>query len=193
MKKRTFVKRFLFPLLTVSLVMSASWIAYNLAWRLGPGGIHRPLAAAAGALLFGSVAFGALFVYPAAFFRGASPGERAAACLVNPFLWATKECVRLSVSFSFFECVYYYLNPLNIWLLCGVFAEMALAEILCRASLRRRGEAVRVLHPAALGVLGVSLFLAVSLYAWGEGENAYVIFLEGYRRLFGAGTGITMP
>jgi hypothetical protein len=140
-----------------------------------------------------SVAFGTLYVYPAAFFRGASAGERAAACLVSPFLWATKECVRLSVSFSFFECLYYYLNPLNIWLLFGVFAEMALAEILCRARLKQRGETVRVLHPAALGVLGVSLFLAVSLYTWGEGENAYVIFLEGYRRLFGAGTGIAMP
>jgi hypothetical protein len=193
MEKRNFVKRFLFPVLTVSLVMTASWIAYNLSWRLGPGGPHRPLATAAGALLFVSVAFGALFVYPAAFFRGASPRERAAACLVNPFLWATKECVRLLISFSFFECLYYYLNPLNIWLLCGVFTEMALAEILCRARLRHRGEAVRVLQPAALGVLAVSLFLAVSLYTWGEGENAYVIFLEGYRRLFGAGTGVAMP
>ena len=38
-----------------------------------------------------------------------------------------------------------------------------------------------------------SLFLVVSLYAWGEGENVYVIFLEGYRDFFGAGTGVPVP
>jgi len=193
MEKQSFQKRFLFPALTVSVVMTVSWVVYNLSWRLDLGSLHRPLAAVAGTLLFASVAFGALYVYPAAFFRGATLGERATASLVAPFLWATKECVRLSAAFSFFECLYYYLNPLNIWLLCGVFAEMALAEILCRRRLQRRAPSTRALHPAALGVLAVSLFLAVALYAWGEGENAYVIFLEGYRHLFGAGTGVVVP
>jgi hypothetical protein len=192
-KKQTFQKRFLFPVLAVFAVTAVSWATYNLGWRLDLGSLHRPLAAAAGTLLFVSVAFGALYVYPAAFFRGASLGERTAASLVTPFLWATKECVRLSVSFSFFECVYYYLNPLNIWLLCGIIAEMALAEILCRWRLRRGGEPIRAMHPAALVVLTMSLFLAVSLYTWGEGENAYVIFLEGYRCFFGAGTGVIIP
>jgi hypothetical protein len=125
-----------------------------------------------------------------AYFRGASLKERIAASLINPFLWATKECIRLSVSFSFFECVYYYANPLNVWLAFGVTAEMGLAEILCRLRQRSQGVDVRVLHPPALAVLLISLSLFVSLYLWGEGENVYTLFLEGYRVFFGPGTDV---
>lgn len=186
-EKRDWRSRFLRPVLFVSIVAVSSWILYNLAWRLP---LHRLLASLSGTVLFVSVAFGALLVYPMAYFRGASLGERVAACLIVPFLWATKECVRLFVSFSLLESLYYYLNPLNIWLLLGVTAQMGLAEMLCRQQLKRRGEEVRVFHPAALAVFLGGLFLVVSLYAWGEGENAYVLFLEGYRSLFGAGTGV---
>ena len=49
---------------------------------------------------------------------------------------------------------------------------------------------MRVFHPATLAVLLISLSLVVSLYAWGEGENVYVMFLEGYRAFFGPGTGV---
>ena len=183
-------QRFLTPVLTVFVVMALSWLTYNVSWRLESVALHRILAGVSGTLLFLSVAFGAMVVYPMAYFRGAPLRERVLASLINPFLWATKECIRLYASFSFFECLYYYLNPLAIWLLLGVTAEMGLAEILCRGWARRRGGDVRVLHPVAVGVLLVSLFLVVTLYAWGEGENAYVIFLEGYRVFFGPGTGV---
>ena len=141
-----FRERFVTPVLIVFLVMTASWIAYNLAWRLENVSLHQILAPLSGTLLFLSVALGTWVVYPMAYFRGATLGERVAASLVNPFLWATKECVRLSVSFSFFECVYYYGNPLNIWLLFGVTAEMAVAEILCRQRRASQGEDLLVLH-----------------------------------------------
>jgi hypothetical protein len=49
---------------------------------------------------------------------------------------------------------------------------------------------VRVLHPATAAVLLISLALVVSLYAWGEGENVYVMFLKGYRVFFGPGIGV---
>ena len=178
------------PVLVVFLVMASSWLVYNLSWRLDNVALHRVLASFSGTLLFLSVEFGGLLVYPMAYFRGATWKERILASLINPFLWATKECIRLSISFSLLECFYYYLNPLNAWLLLSVTAEMALAELMCRGRRRRRGEDVRVLHPTAVAVLLVSLSLVVSLYAWGEGENVYVIFLEGYRVFFGPGTGV---
>lgn len=185
-------ERFVTPVLVVSVVMTLSWIVYNLAWRLESAALHRTLASVFGTLLFLSVTFGTLLVYSMAYFRGASLKERVAACLINPFLWATKECIRLCISFSFLECVYYYVNPLNIWLALGVMAEMVLAELLCRQRLRKRGENVRVLHPYAVAVLVISLSLVVSLYLWGEGENVYAIFLEGYRAFFGSGTGVAV-
>jgi hypothetical protein len=183
-------ERFVTPVLVVFFVMTSSWLVYNLSWRLESVTLHRVLASGSGTLLFLSVAFGALLVYPMSYFRGATWKERVLASLVNPFLWASKECIRLSISFSFLECLYYYLNPLNAWLLLGVTAEMALAEILCRGRCRRRGEDVRVLHPTAVAVFLISLSLVVSLYAWGEGENVYVMFLKGYRVFFGPGTGV---
>ena len=116
--------------------------------------------------------------------------ERIAASLLNPFLWATKECLRLCISFSLLESVYYYFNPLNVWLAFGIAAEMALAEMICRQRRRSQGADIRVLHPIAVAVLLISLSLVVSLYLWGEGENVYAIFLEGYRVFFGPGTGV---
>ncbi len=185
-----FRRRFVAPVFTLFCVMTLSWVVYNLAWQLESEGLHRLVASVSGTLLFLSVALGTFIVYPMAYFRGASLRERILASLINPFLWATKECIRLCVSFSVLESIYYYLNPLNIWLAFGVAAEMALAEILCRERRRRRGEDIRVLHPAAVAVFVVSLFLVISLYAWGEGENVYVYFLEGYRALFGPGVGV---
>ena len=192
MKRFGFRERFVTPILTVFLVMGSSWLVYNLGWRLENVTLHRVLASLSGTLLFLSVAFGALVVYSMAYFRGASLRERVLASLVNPFLWATKECLRLCISFDLLESLYYYLNPLNIWLAFALAAQMALAEVLCRYRRQRLGADIRVLHPTAVAIFVTSLFLVVSLYAWGEGENVYVIFLEGYRVLFGAGTGVRM-
>jgi len=192
MKRLGFRERFVTPILTVFLVMVSSWLVYNVSWRLENVALHRVLASLSGTLLFLSVAFGTLVVYPMAYFRGASLRERVLASLGNPFLWATKECLRLCISFDLLESLYYYLNPLNIWLAFALAAQMALAEVLCRHRRQRLGADIRVLHPTAVAVFVTSLFLVVSLYAWGEGENVYVIFLEGYRVLFGAGTGVPM-
>ncbi len=189
-KRLDFRERFVTPVTVVFVIMTLSWLAYNVAWKLESATLHHILASVSGTLLFFSVALGTLVVYSMAYFRGASLKERIAASLINPFLWATKECIRLSVSFSLFECVYYYANPLNVWLAFGVTAEMALAEMLCRQRSRRQGADIRVLHPTAVVVLLTSLSLVVSLYAWGEGENVYAIFLEGYRFFFGPGTGV---
>ncbi len=188
-----FRERFATPVLIVFCVMTLSWGVYNLSWRLESATLHRLLAGVSGTFLFLSVACGTLFVYSVAWLRGASLGERVLASLINPLLWATKECFRLCISFSLLESLYYYLNPLNIWLAFGVAAEMALAEMLCRQRSRRLGSTLRVLHPAAVSVFVVSLSLVVGLYAWGEGENVYTLFLEGYRALFGPGVGVKVP
>ncbi len=190
MEKPGLRERFVTPVLVLFCVMTLSWLAYNLSWRLESVSLHRFLASLSGTLLFVSVAFGAIPVYAFACSRGAPLTERVIASVINPFLWATKECIRLCISFTFLESVYYYLNPLNILLAFGVIAEMAFAEILCRKWLRKRGEAVRVFPPFAVAGLLISLSLVVALYAWGEGENVYVLFLEGYRFLFGAGAGV---
>ena len=186
MVKQDIKRRFFYPVFIIFLIMSISWTVYNIAWRIGNPAIHQTLATITGTLLFLSVTFGTLFIYPVAYFRGASLKERILASLINPFLWATKENLRLLISFSFSESLYYYLNPLNIWLLCGLVAQMGIAEIFCRHLLKKRGEAVRVLAPGPISAIIIGLFLVITLFAWGQGENVYVIFLEGYRKIFGS-------
>ena len=186
-QQSSFRARFLHPVLVLFVVMASSWLVYNASWRFDSPLLHQALASVSGTILFLSVAFGALLVYSLAYSRGASLHERIIAALANPFFWATKECARLYVSHSFAECVYYYFNPLNLWLLLGVIAQMGLAEMLCRRRLAKRGEPIQVVVPGAAAALGGGLFLVIALFAWGQGEGAYVVFLEGYRALFGSG------
>ena len=187
MEKRNFKKRFLYPVAILFGVMTTSWIVYNLAWRIDNRVVHQTLASVSGTLLFVSVTFGTFFVYPLAYSRGASLPERVAACLINPFLWATKENLRLLISYSLAESFYYYLNPLSLWLVLGVIAQMGLAEMFCRWRSARSGEPVSVFAAGPLAAFAVGLGLVVVLFAWGQGENVYVIFLSGYRTLFGSG------
>ena len=103
MKKQKFLKRFISPVLIVFFVMVLSFIIYNLAWRLESDAIHRPIAFISGITLFLSVALGTFVVYPMAYFRGASLIERIIASLINPFLWATKEIIRVTASYTVTE------------------------------------------------------------------------------------------
>lgn len=191
MEKQGFVRRFFLPVLPVLAVASFSWGAYNLAWRLGSPALHHALAGVFGTLLFVSVTFGPMVVYPAAFRRGASGCERVAACFVTPFVWATKECVRMLAAFTAAESLYFYLNPLNIWLVLGITAQMSAIELILRRARKKRGEKIRVFSAGVVAALILSLALVVGLYAWGRGENIFSYYLVVYKQIFGPGAGLT--
>jgi hypothetical protein len=89
------MKRFINPILIVFVVMSISWIGYNLSWRLDNDTVHRLLADIFGTLLFVSITFGVVVVYSMAFFRGASLLEKVIASFVNPVIWVIKEVIRM--------------------------------------------------------------------------------------------------
>jgi len=65
--------------------------------------------------------------------------------------------------------------------------EMALATLVARAIRRRQGHPVPAAPLTPVLIASASLLLIVCLYAWGKGENVYVLFLKGYRFFFGAG------
>ncbi len=175
MKKQRFSRRFFYPVFLVFIVMSLSWGVYNLAWRLPSVTIHHLLADIFGTLLFLSVTFGACVIYPMAFLRGASLPERVLASLVNPFIWATKECIRMFASFSLSECLYYYLNPLNIWLVLGIIAQMSVIEMILRWRRKKRGEKIRVFTIPVVAAFVISIALVVGLYAWGKARASSAI------------------
>lgn len=181
------MKRVIVPVLSVFIVMSVSWAGYFGSRHLGGGLLQSWMATFFGTTYFLSIAFGALYVFAAARVRGAGFWACMVAALINPFVWMTKEVLRLAESHPFLESLYWYLNPLDLWLLSFVIMEMGLATLMARAIFKKRDEGVRIFTTGPVVTILGSLVFAVSIYAWGEGENIYVFFLKGYRLLFGYG------
>lgn len=181
------MKRVIFPVVYVFGVMSISFVGYFGSRHLGGGLLQSWMATFFGTTYFISIAFGALYIYTTARIRGAGAFACIVACLINPFVWMTKEVLRLMESHPFLESLYWYFNPLDLWLLSFVIMETGLATMVVRAILKQKGEDLRIFTTGPIITVLGSLVFAVSIYAWGEGENVYVFFLEGYRLLFGYG------
>ncbi len=166
-------------------VWAASAILYDQSWRIDNDAVHQWTAYLAGIVLFLSIGFGPLYVYPRAFFRGASLAERVLASLATPVVWNIKEIIRVSRIFTWGESVYYGLNPLFLQCLCACALQMGLCEIACRRARKGKnapGAPVVTAGPLlaiALGVGGTFL-----LFVWGKGVYAFYIFQEGYKALF---------
>jgi hypothetical protein len=184
MKKQSFTKRFILPVLTVFLVLAVSYTVYHLSPMVGNYTLFQILANISAIFILLSLWFGVLYVYPKAYFRGAGTAERIIASVITPFAWATKEVIVLSGVYSIWESIYFYLNPVTFWVFCTVLAEIGLAEILCRRSRKKKGEKIKVLSvPALIAlVLGVGNFLFALL--WDVGVHHFYFFQEGYKALF---------
>jgi len=136
MEKKSFVNRLVIQVTIVLAVMvGMSIIYFHLAWRIDSGNFLRPVITTLSAwMLFISIGFGTLYIYPTAFFRGASAGERIIACLVTPVVWNIKEMVRVSEFFSLGETLYYGLNTSFLLAFFGTFGLMGLCELICRGA-----------------------------------------------------------
>jgi hypothetical protein len=178
------------PVLIVFAAMVISFSGYFGARQAASGGLHQVMALVFGTTYFLAVAFGPAYVFAVTTLRGVRLPVRVAAAYVNPLIWMTKEVWRLTEAHPLREALYWYCNPLNVWLISLAVLEMGLATLVARRILRRRGANLKVVTPAPVIIALASLVFVISVYAWGKGENVYVLFLEGYRHLFGAGTGI---
>ena len=185
MERQSLIRRAVAPAATVVIVMAASAILYDQSWRIDIDALHQFTAYVSGLILFVSIGFGPLYVYPKAFFRGATALERILACLVTPVAWDVKEMLRVSEYFTWGESLYYGLNTIFILCLCVVAAQMGICEMVCRLVRNRQvSEPVPVVTPASLipvvvGLLGVGVF-----FLWGGGASSFYIYQEGYKALF---------
>ncbi len=185
MERQSFFRRAVAPAATLLLVWAASAILCNHAWRLGNETLHQVTAYLSGVVLFASIAFGPLYVYPRAFFRGASTLERIAASLATPIAWDVKEILRVREYFSWGESLYYGLNPIFLLCLCAAAVQMGFCEMACRRlENRKMPEPAPVVTPGCLAPVFVGLFGVGVFFAWGGGVNAFYIFQEGYKALF---------
>ena len=117
-----------------------------------------------------------------------SLGNRILAASLVPFLWMTKDVLALMGSHPIVESLYWYFNPLTIWMVCLLAVEVGLGTLAGRYLLKRRGQTIRVVTfgPLAAILIGGAVFGGI--FAWGQGENLYALYLDSYRLLFGSGT-----
>jgi hypothetical protein len=187
MEQKSVLKRSIIPVAVVLATMIVTSIIYlHLAWRINAGNPIRPVVTAlSSAVLFISIGFGALFIYPKGFFGGASAAERIAACLFTPVVWNLKEMVRVSEFFTFGETLYYGLNTAFLLALFGTLGLMGLSELLCRRKLNKFGEEpVKVLSPAPVLAICAGLAALYICLLWGLGVHFFYIYIDGYRALF---------
>jgi hypothetical protein len=134
--------------------------------------------------VFFGVGCGALYVYPAAYFRGATLVERICTCLMTPALYTASDVLRVREFFSWGESLYFALSPGFQLILLANLGCMGLAEMLCRLSLRRKGVVIRVITPLPLAAV---LLLPVGVYViviWGFGVHWFYVYQQGYKALF---------
>jgi hypothetical protein len=184
-KRISFFHRAIKPAGMVFLAMAVSLSLYKLSAQVEGRLLHGLLSSVFAVTLFLSIGFGALFVYPFAYFRGAGIAERILASLFTPLLWAVKEIVRVNEYFTVGESLYYGLNSLILLTFFGTFGLMGICEVLCRLIARRRGARVRrILSPIPVAAIVVSLFALWVLLIWGMGVHWFYIYMEGYKALF---------
>ena len=175
------------PLLTVFLVALLSYLVYYGSRLIGYQPLHQALAAIFGAIYFVSIFFGALYIYTYGYVRGASLPFRILASSLIPLLWMTKDVLVMTESHPFLECLYWYFNPLSVWMVCLLAIEMWVGTLLARYILKRRGQAIQVVSVAPVAAIVIGGLVFGGIFAWGQGDNLFAIYLDGYRMLFGSG------
>ncbi len=175
------------PLLSVFLLALISYLIYYGSRRIENQSVQQILAALFGTIYFCCIFFGPLYIYTHGYLRGLSLPGRILTSSIIPFLWITKDVLLLTESHPFLECLYWYINPLSVWMACLLTVEMGLGTLLARYLLKRNGRSIKVvsLTPVAAIIIGGLIFGGI--FAWGQGENLFSIYLDGYRLLFGAG------
>jgi hypothetical protein len=165
--------------------MMVSLLAYRFSGRIPHPSLHSAVAHVSAVLLFLSIGFGALLVYPLAYFRGATPGERILASLFTPLLWTLKEIIRVGEFFTFWESLYYGLNSLFLLTFFGTFGLMGLCELICRVRAKKKGiHPGPILTPLPVTAILLSLVALYVLLIWGTGVHWFYIYMEGYKYLF---------
>jgi len=114
MPKQFITHRFIYPVLTVLLIVTASYLGYFGARRIQNEALLQLLTKLFGSIYFLGMVLGPLFIWVVTTLRGASLLERILATLLIPFLWMTKGVLMHLESHPLLESLYWYFNPLYI-------------------------------------------------------------------------------
>ncbi|MCG6909613.1 MAG: hypothetical protein LJE94_05750 [Deltaproteobacteria bacterium] len=158
MQKRSFIQRFVIPLILVVAIHQISSLVYNSASSLSPGLFRDFVIGTAGPLTFVSLWFFALVGPPLAYFRGARFIERLVIAFANPVIWVLMVDAEIACQFSGIERIYFFLLPWTFGIMCVTCVELSLAELICRGVDRREtGAGVVIFSPVVMSMLSGGL------------------------------------
>lgn len=158
MQRKSFIQRFVLPLILVVGIRQVSSLVYNAASGFSPGIFRDLVIGAAGPLTFFSLWFFAFIGPPLAYFRGARFVERLIIAFANPLIWILMIDREIACQFSGIERIYFFFLPWTFGIMCVTCVEFSLAEIVCRAVHRYKTHA-----PVTVFQLMVLLMLAGGL------------------------------
>lgn len=187
MNKKESSAKVIRPVLLVLAAAVLSGVGYFGSRGVDSDLIRPAMAAVLGTTYFISIVFGVGIVFLITSLKGVALGTRILLSSITPFVWMTKEVLLLTQSYPLSQAVYWYLNPLNFGLIFFMTVQMGVCTLIARGIVKRKGEAVKVITPAPVLTILIGLVLTVTIFTWGHGENSYVMFLAGFRALFGAG------
>jgi uncharacterized membrane protein YfcA len=177
-------KKIFVAAISLSLLMFFSLFAYHYSRYIENQSLHLALAAFFGLTYFLSISFGPLALYLFGSHLQIKKSWLLFCCLLTPFLWMTKEVLKLTESHPLLECLYWYVNPLHLWMFTFFGVQWGLGRFIINHLALKNGGPSRFTKLQSLGLALFSLTLGVALYAWGQGENIYALYLEIYRTLY---------
>jgi hypothetical protein len=179
------VKPRILPLMINVLTAFTSYIVYYQSYRIPNKIIHHNLAGIFGLIYVISIFVGPMFIFTIAYLENASLIWCILYSILVPTIWMVKDILVLLESFPLIECLYWIINPMYIFFICLLSVEMGVGTFCARYFLKLRGGTVKVISHGPLAAILVGIIVSVSIFAWGQGENMFSLYLDGYRYIFG--------
>jgi hypothetical protein len=172
------------PILTITII---SLFLYYSSRNIPNYSLRIFLASASGLVYFICILFSPLFIFILLDLKGIGFKKAVSFSLVIPVLWMIKDVIVLIESHPFIEALYWLLNPLYIWYSCLLIIDFGFGTLLVRYIKRRQGSQEQVFTAKPVIAILVAVTIAAGIFAWGQGENIYSLYLDGYRLLYGFG------
>lgn len=175
------------PVAFVIFLAVFSYLGYYNAHNIKVDWLHQALAFFSGAVYVVCIFLGPFYIYIITYLKDISLPRRILAACLLPFLWMTKDVLIILESHPLHECLYWYFNPLNIWMVCLLMIEIGTGTLLARFLRQRQGYNIKILTPMPIIIALLGMMIFAGIYAWGQGENIFSVYMHGYRFLFGGG------
>ncbi len=160
-------------------------LAYNLIGAIDDVALYRTLAASTCVLLFISVGFSSLLIYPIMYFNGAAFKLRVMGVYILPLAWCLKEFYRVTAGVTLLEGLFFaFFTSIQLWLLSGQVGLIGISELVCRLKAKNKDKSIKVVTPGP--IIGILFSLAATYFIiiWDGGLSFHLMIKMIYVKLF---------